>query len=112
MGMKWPAGGSVLGRVYARNGPNPRFEPVGNYHWFDGDGMTHAVRISSKGVSYSNRYVRTRRLAQEEKAGFPLFLKVPAGWRPSTGLLCCIIIVHDVTWLIRCKAFTMLVIIP
>mmetsp|Transcript_13987 Transcript_13987/g.42222 ORF Transcript_13987/g.42222 Transcript_13987/m.42222 type:complete len:538 (+) Transcript_13987:324-1937(+) len=73
--------------VYARNGPNPRFEPVGNYHWFDGDGMTHAVRISSKGVSYSNRYVRTRRLAQEEKAGFPLFLKI--GDACGAGYLVC-----------------------
>ncbi len=65
-------------RVYARNGPNPLVTPLGNYHWFDGDGMTHALRISSKGLTYSNRYVRTTRLAQEEKAGWQLFPKVPS----------------------------------
>ncbi len=27
---------SVSG-VYVRVGPNPYFEPTGNYHWFDGE---------------------------------------------------------------------------
>ncbi|MEL6867953.1 MAG: carotenoid oxygenase family protein, partial [Bacteroidota bacterium] len=30
---------------YVRNGPNPRFEPKGHYHWFDGDGMLHAIQL-------------------------------------------------------------------
>lgn len=66
---------SAMYGLYARNGPNPRLKPLGEYHWFDGDGMTHAVRISSKGCTYNNRYVRTRRVIQEERAGYQLFPK-------------------------------------
>src|SRR5262245_45585512 len=56
----------VVGRIpdgldgmFVRNGPNPQFPPLGNYHWFDGDGMLHGVRIRDGVASYRNRYVRT-----------------------------------------------------
>ena len=29
--------------MFVRNGPNPQFPPLGNYHWFFGDGMLHGV---------------------------------------------------------------------
>ena len=29
--------------AYFRNGPNPQHAPINRYHWFDGDGMIHAV---------------------------------------------------------------------
>lgn len=61
---------------YARNGPNPRFAPAGGYHWFDGDGMVHSVRIKDGKAVYSNRYVKTDRLAREEQQGEPVFLKL------------------------------------
>jgi carotenoid cleavage dioxygenase-like enzyme len=31
--------------VYLRNGPNRRYAARGRYHWFDGDGMVHAVYL-------------------------------------------------------------------
>ena len=31
--------------MFVRNGPNPQFPPLGNYHWFFGDGMLHGVRV-------------------------------------------------------------------
>ncbi len=54
--------------VLLRNGPNPQFDPVGSYHWFDGDGMVHAIRIKEGRASYDNRWVRTERFKQERAA--------------------------------------------
>ena len=58
-----------LNGVYLRNGPNPRFEPNGTYHPFDGDGMIHAAHFDRGRVTYRNRWVRTDALAEEERAG-------------------------------------------
>ncbi len=58
--------------VLLRNGPNPQFDPVGAYHWFDGDGMLHAIRIKNGRASYDNRWVRTERFKLEQAAGKPL----------------------------------------
>ena len=57
-----------LDGVYLRNGPNPRLDPVGRYHWFDGDGMLHAVRFQGGSAAYRNRWVRTRGFAAEDGA--------------------------------------------
>lgn len=38
-------------------GPNPALTPVGGYHWFDGDGMLHGVRIKDGRASYANHFV-------------------------------------------------------
>jgi carotenoid cleavage dioxygenase-like enzyme len=50
-----------LSGMFVRNGANPRFEPIGRYHWFDGDGMLHGVHLADGRATYRNRYVRTRR---------------------------------------------------
>ena len=54
--------------LLVRNGPNPKYEPKGRYHWFDGDGMLHAFHIENGSVRYRNRWVRTRGLAKEDAA--------------------------------------------
>ena len=62
-----PAG---LAGTYLRNGPNPKFEPKGRYHIFDGDGMLHGLTLDGAGgASYRNRWVRTAGLAVEERLG-------------------------------------------
>ncbi|MGB3512356.1 MAG: carotenoid oxygenase family protein [Microcoleaceae cyanobacterium] len=58
-----------LSGMFVRNGPNPQFKPIGQYHWFDGDGMLHGVRISDGKASYSNRYVRTNKFQIEKQQG-------------------------------------------
>ncbi|MDB9376182.1 carotenoid oxygenase family protein [Nodularia sphaerocarpa] len=58
-----------LSGMFVRNGPNPQWSPIGQYHWFDGDGMLHGVRISNGQATYSNRYVRTRGWKIEQAAG-------------------------------------------
>ena len=55
--------------VYVRNGPNPKFTPIGHYHWFDGDGMLHALQIKDGKATYRNRWINTRHFKEEAKAG-------------------------------------------
>jgi carotenoid cleavage dioxygenase len=55
--------------IYLRNGPNQRHDPLGVHHWFDGDGMLHGVVIRDGSISYRNRWVRTRGMEQENRAG-------------------------------------------
>jgi carotenoid cleavage dioxygenase-like enzyme len=60
--------------TYYRNGPNPRFPPIGSYTYpLDGDGMVHAVRFEDGRARYGNRYVRTPSIAAEERAGRALW---------------------------------------
>ncbi len=62
-----------LNGVYVRNGPNPQHEPVGRYHWFDGDGMLHAVHFAEGRATYRNRWVRTDGFEREREADGPLW---------------------------------------
>ncbi len=65
-----PAG---LRGSFIRNGPNPVFEPTTRYHMFDGDGMMHGFTFSDEGVSYRNRWVRSRGLTREIELGKPIY---------------------------------------
>jgi carotenoid cleavage dioxygenase-like enzyme len=67
--------------VFMRNGPNPKFPPLGSYTYpLEGDGMIHAVWISGGRARYRNRWVQTSGLRAEERAGRALFggLMTPA----------------------------------
>jgi carotenoid cleavage dioxygenase-like enzyme len=73
---------SVVGTIpeclngeFVRVGSNPKFQPVAGYHWFDGDGMIHGLKIKDGTATYVSRYVKTSRLQQEEKYGAAKFLK-------------------------------------
>ncbi|XP_059311574.1 carotenoid 9,10(9',10')-cleavage dioxygenase-like isoform X2 [Lycium ferocissimum] len=65
-----------LNGEFVRVGPNPKFAPVAGYHWFDGDGMIHGLRIKDGKATYVSRYVRTSRLKQEEFFGGAKFMKI------------------------------------
>ncbi|MDF5712257.1 MAG: carotenoid oxygenase family protein [Nostoc sp. S4] len=58
-----------LSGMFVRNGPNPQWPPIGEYHWFDGDGMLHGVQISNGVAAYRNRYVQTATWKKEREAG-------------------------------------------
>jgi carotenoid cleavage dioxygenase-like enzyme len=64
---------TALDGAYLRNGPNPAFAPLGRYHIFDGDGMIHAVHLAGGTARYANRWVDSRGLQAERKAGQALF---------------------------------------
>src|ERR1700716_2399770 len=38
-------------------------------HWFDGDGMVHALRLSGGTAQYRNRFVATDKKREEDEAG-------------------------------------------
>jgi all-trans-8'-apo-beta-carotenal 15,15'-oxygenase len=57
-----------------------------HHHWLDGDGMACAVRFDERGVWFTNRFVRTRKLIEEERAGRPLFRTFGTGF-PGDRLL-------------------------
>jgi carotenoid cleavage dioxygenase len=62
---------------YLRNGPNPRFGPLGLAQAvLDGDAMLHRVSFRDGRASYANRFVRTPALRAEEAAGRALW----PGW--------------------------------
>ncbi len=62
-----------LSGSYLRNGPNPQFTPIGQYHWFDGDGMLHEVEIKHQKAKYRNRYIRTQGFLKEKEAGHAIW---------------------------------------
>ncbi|MCS6977271.1 MAG: carotenoid oxygenase family protein [Gemmatales bacterium] len=71
--------------VFVRNGPNPQFPPLRHYHWFEGDGMLHAVLLRDGKASYRNRWIRTEGWKEERQAGkalYPSFLDPLDGTNP------------------------------
>ncbi len=72
-----PVEGSLpdeLTGAYFRNGPNPRFTPLGSYTYpLEGDAMIHGLWIEGGRARYANRWVRTQGMAAEERAGHALY---------------------------------------
>ncbi|MGM9454612.1 carotenoid oxygenase family protein [Legionella bozemanae] len=71
--------------IYMRNGPNPEFPPISYTYPYDGDGMIHAVYIANGKAAYRNRFVETKGLLKERKAGKALYSGVlhPAPMDPK-----------------------------
>jgi carotenoid cleavage dioxygenase-like enzyme len=70
---------------FIRNGPNPRFSPLGGYLYpLDGDGMLHRVQFRDGRARYTNRFVRTPAVVAEEAAGRALWPGV-AGFGKTPG---------------------------
>lgn len=67
----------MLGGCYIRNGPNPAAHIITSrmaYHWFDGDGMLHAIKFKKNDrPEYINRFIQTDKYLLEKSFGFRLF---------------------------------------
>ena len=74
---------------YIRNGPNPRFSPLGGYLYpLDGDGMLHRVQFRDGRARYTNRFVRTPGVIAEEAAGRALWPGITGfGYTPGPELV-------------------------
>ncbi|MDI9818902.1 MULTISPECIES: carotenoid oxygenase family protein [unclassified Legionella] len=59
--------------IYMRNGPNPAFDPISYTYPIDGDGMLHAIYINDGKAIYRNRFVETKGLIAEKRAGYALY---------------------------------------
>ena len=74
---------SDLSGMFVRNGPNPQWSPIGKYHWFDGDGMLHGVRIHDGKATYRNRYIKTRGWQIENQVGKAVWTGLMEPSRPD-----------------------------
>lgn len=66
-----------LNGAFLRNGPNPQYVFSEKYHFFNGDGMIHAIYFKDGQVSYQNKWIRTNKFNLERDARRSLF----AGFR-------------------------------
>lgn len=55
--------------TFVRNSADPLHPPSERYHWFDGDGMVHAVHLGDGAPSARNRWIRTPGFLAEQAAG-------------------------------------------
>jgi len=62
--------------AYLRVGPNPSIQtPSKAYHWFDGDGMVHAIRIKDHKLAYFRHLIQTPKRKLEERFKRSLFVR-------------------------------------
>jgi len=68
-----------LSGLFVRNGPNPIHDHLGRkrYHWFDGHGQLHLLRIKENGdLLYSNNFVPTPRYKAEQTLDKEYFFRL------------------------------------
>ena len=73
---------------YLRNGPNPRFDPIGSFTSpLDGDGMVHRIVLADGRASYTNRFVRTPMVELEEARGETIWSGLMDGYTPPASVV-------------------------
>jgi carotenoid cleavage dioxygenase len=60
---------SDLDGMYVVNGPCQRYKPKTKYHYYDGDGMLHAIYFKDRKADYRSKWIRTHEFLAEEAKG-------------------------------------------
>jgi carotenoid cleavage dioxygenase len=77
-----------LSGSYLRNGPNPRFDPIGSFVYpLDGDGMVHRITLEGGRAWYTNRFVRTPMVELEEQRGEAIWSGITDGYTPPADVV-------------------------
>ena len=58
-----------LDGMYVVNGPCQRYKPKTKYHYYDGDGMLHAIYFKDGKADYNSKWVRTHEFLAEQLKG-------------------------------------------
>ena len=83
---RWPE--ELRGTLYRTGPAQHEVHGYRNHHWFDGDGMVQAWRISADGVRHQARLVETAKVKAERAAGralYPGMMAAPPGAAGLTG---------------------------
>jgi carotenoid cleavage dioxygenase-like enzyme len=63
--------------LFLRIGPNPIAHHVSRgYHWFDGHGMVHGMRVAQGRATYSNQWIRTPNYRLSRQYDQPIFPQI------------------------------------
>lgn len=81
---RWPE--ELRGALYRTGPAQHEVHGYRNHHWFDGDGMVHAYRISAKGVRHEARLVETAKVKAERSAGRALYPGLVSAPPDAAGL--------------------------
>jgi carotenoid cleavage dioxygenase len=67
-----------LNGIFLRVGPNeiPSHGFKKSFHWFDGHGMIHSIRITNQTAKYSNEYIPTTVYTIEKNLGSNFFFRI------------------------------------
>jgi carotenoid cleavage dioxygenase-like enzyme len=80
---------SKLDGFYAQIGPNPKYPCENEYALFDGDGMIHGIFFNKNKITYTNHWVKTKKLLTEIKWGKKMYISLSElkGIRGLTSIL-------------------------
>lgn len=78
-----------LNGFFAQIGPNPKYPCDYEYALFDGDGMIHGIFFSNNKTTYTNHWVKTKKLLTEIKWGQKMYISLSElkGIRGLTSIL-------------------------
>jgi len=93
-----------LSGLYLRVGPNPvYYDNNKRYHWFDGDGFIHSVRIEDGKALYGCQWIETPRYLIEKEKKRSIFFRI-GELKGFLGLFKIMVLQPLIVWFLDVKA--------